>query len=181
MDWEPEETEAEANWELEEEAEGGPRLRLTPALVRLRRGLSARRGRQRQRQIEGPRTRRRKRKIGRMDFGLNFLLRKQLSVGKRPRRPSRASAEEAVKVSGGLLDSTCCGWAPSTPDSRAPTPVGWNRGVFYFTLFRTSLRFRGLRIWWNWQTRYFEVVVGQPVQVQVLLCAPIFLASSHGG
>src|SRR3954454_16253607 len=31
-----------------------------------------------------------------------------------------------------------------------------------------------LRIWWNWQTRYFEVVVGQPVQVQVLLCAPIF-------
>jgi hypothetical protein len=28
------------------------------------------------------------------------------------------------------------------------------------------------RIWWNWQTRYFEVVVGQPVQVQVLLCAP---------
>ena len=34
---------------------------------------------------------------------------------------------------------------------------------------------RSLRIWWNWQTRYFEVVVGQPVQVQVLLCAPIFL------
>ena len=31
---------------------------------------------------------------------------------------------------------------------------------------------RSLRIWWNWQTRYFEVVVGQPVQVQVLLCAP---------
>ena len=31
-----------------------------------------------------------------------------------------------------------------------------------------------LRIWWNWQTRYFEVVVGQPVQVQVLLCAPFF-------
>ncbi len=31
------------------------------------------------------------------------------------------------------------------------------------------------RIWWNWQTRYFEVVVGKPVQVQVLLCAPIFL------
>ena len=30
----------------------------------------------------------------------------------------------------------------------------------------------GSRIWWNWQTRYFEVVVGQPVQVQVLLCAP---------
>jgi hypothetical protein len=29
-----------------------------------------------------------------------------------------------------------------------------------------------VRIWWNWQTRYFEVVVGQPVQVQVLLCAP---------
>src|SRR5256885_12092463 len=33
----------------------------------------------------------------------------------------------------------------------------------------------GLRVWWNWQTRYFEVVVGQPVQVQVLLRAPIFL------
>jgi hypothetical protein len=32
-----------------------------------------------------------------------------------------------------------------------------------------------LRIWWNWQTRYFEVVVPQGVQVQVLLCAPIFL------
>src|SRR4051812_990639 len=35
---------------------------------------------------------------------------------------------------------------------------------------KTSL----VRIWWNWQTRYFEVVVGQPVQVQVLLCAPVF-------
>jgi hypothetical protein len=32
----------------------------------------------------------------------------------------------------------------------------------------------GLRLWWNWQTRYFEVVVGQPVQVQVLLSAPSF-------
>jgi hypothetical protein len=32
----------------------------------------------------------------------------------------------------------------------------------------------GLRLWWNWQTRYFEVVVGQPVQVQVLLSAPNF-------
>ena len=31
-----------------------------------------------------------------------------------------------------------------------------------------------LRLWWNWQTRYFEVVVGKPVQVQVLLSAPIF-------
>ena len=31
---------------------------------------------------------------------------------------------------------------------------------------------RRLRLWWNWQTRYFEVVVGQPVQVQVLLSAP---------
>src|SRR6185295_10045395 len=30
-----------------------------------------------------------------------------------------------------------------------------------------------LRIWWNWQTRYFEVVVPQGVQVQVLLSAPI--------
>src|ERR1051326_1829575 len=31
------------------------------------------------------------------------------------------------------------------------------------------------RIWWNWQTRYFEVVVPQGVQVQVLLSAPVFL------
>ena len=31
------------------------------------------------------------------------------------------------------------------------------------------------RMWWNWQTRYFEVVVPQGVQVQVLLCAPFFL------
>jgi hypothetical protein len=30
------------------------------------------------------------------------------------------------------------------------------------------------RIWWNWQTCYFEVVVPQGVEVQVLLCAPIF-------
>ena len=30
----------------------------------------------------------------------------------------------------------------------------------------------GLRIWWNWQTRYFEVVVPKGVQVQVLLSAP---------
>src|SRR5438445_4383654 len=30
----------------------------------------------------------------------------------------------------------------------------------------------GSRIWWNWQTRYFEVVVPQGVQVQVLLSAP---------
>jgi hypothetical protein len=29
-----------------------------------------------------------------------------------------------------------------------------------------------VRLWWNWQTRYFEVVVGKPVQVQVLLSAP---------
>ena len=34
--------------------------------------------------------------------------------------------------------------------------------------------FFAARLWWNWQTRYFEVVVGQPVQVQVLLSAPIF-------
>ena len=30
-----------------------------------------------------------------------------------------------------------------------------------------------MRLWWNWQTRYFEVVVAQAVQVQVLLSAPI--------
>ena len=30
-------------------------------------------------------------------------------------------------------------------------------------------------MWWNWQTRYFEVVVPKGVQVQVLPCAPNFL------
>jgi hypothetical protein len=35
-----------------------------------------------------------------------------------------------------------------------------------------------VRLWWNWQTRYFEVVVGQPVQVQVLLSAPTFIEKS---
>jgi len=30
------------------------------------------------------------------------------------------------------------------------------------------------RLWWNWQTRYFEVVVPQGVQVQILLSAPFF-------
>lgn len=38
---------------------------------------------------------------------------------------------------------------------------------------------RSLRTWWNWQTRYFEVVVPQGVQVQVLPCAP-FLKLSEG-
>ena len=42
----------------------------------------------------------------------------------------------------------------------------WVRRLVYYA--------GGVRIWWNWQTRYFEVVVGQPVQVQVLLCAPLF-------
>ncbi len=35
---------------------------------------------------------------------------------------------------------------------------------------------RAVRIWRNWQTRCFEVAVGQPVQVRVLLCAPVALA-----
>src|SRR5207247_693870 len=35
------------------------------------------------------------------------------------------------------------------------------------------------RIWWNWQTRYFEVVVPQGVQVQVLLSAPLFLRKTR--
>ena len=30
-------------------------------------------------------------------------------------------------------------------------------------------------MWWNWQTRYFEVVVAKAVQVQVLPRAPFFL------
>ncbi len=34
---------------------------------------------------------------------------------------------------------------------------------------------RSLRTWWNWQTRYFEVVVPQGVQVQILPCAPCFI------
>src|SRR4051794_37830786 len=38
--------------------------------------------------------------------------------------------------------------------------------------YRTASLGLRLRLWWNWQTRYFEVVVGQPVQVQVLLSAP---------
>ncbi len=37
------------------------------------------------------------------------------------------------------------------------------------------LHYPRARIWWNWQTRYFEVVVPQGVQVQVLLSAPVFL------
>src|SRR4026209_1116675 len=41
-----------------------------------------------------------------------------------------------------------------------------------------SLGLSDLRLWWNWQTRYFEVVVGQPVQVQVLLSAPSFDSST---
>ena len=36
----------------------------------------------------------------------------------------------------------------------------------------------GLRLWWNWQTRYFEVVVPQGVQVQVLLTAPLLLGKT---
>src|ERR1051326_3043721 len=40
---------------------------------------------------------------------------------------------------------------------------------------RGAARRGRLRIWWNWQTRYFEVVVPQGVQVQVLLSAPVFL------
>src|SRR6266404_5138361 len=36
------------------------------------------------------------------------------------------------------------------------------------------------RLWWNWQTRYFEVVVGKPMQVQVLLSAPKSLSILRG-
>ncbi len=31
-----------------------------------------------------------------------------------------------------------------------------------------------MRLWWNWQTRYFEVVVAKAVQVQDLQSAPFF-------
>src|SRR6185369_15966242 len=44
-------------------------------------------------------------------------------------------------------------------------------GVWAGLLSRTRVR-----LWWNWQTRYFEVVVGKPVQVQVLLSAPSILS-----
>ncbi len=37
-----------------------------------------------------------------------------------------------------------------------------------------------LRLWWNWQTRYFEVVVAKAVQVQVLLSAPCFYEGKPG-
>jgi hypothetical protein len=37
-----------------------------------------------------------------------------------------------------------------------------------------------VRLWWNWQTRYFEVVVEQSVQVQVLLTAPSSFFSVSG-
>ena len=36
-----------------------------------------------------------------------------------------------------------------------------------------------MRIWRNWQTRYFEVVVPKGVQVQVLLCAPTLSMTPH--
>ena len=50
-----------------------------------------------------------------------------------------------------------------------------SRIIFGFTPGQPSAMFCvRLRIWWNWQTRYFEVVVPQGVQVQVLLCAPFF-------
>jgi hypothetical protein len=57
---------------------------------------------------------------------------------------------------------------------------GWNRGcngiIFSFTRFiKSPIFIVRVRIWWNWQTRYFEVVVPQGMQVQVLLCAPLFL------
>ena len=35
------------------------------------------------------------------------------------------------------------------------------------------------RLWWNWQTRYLEVVVPQGVQVQVLLSAPSISARQN--
>src|ERR1035438_5134814 len=38
-----------------------------------------------------------------------------------------------------------------------------------------------VRIWWNWQTRYFEVVVPKGVQVQVLLCAPNLTVPVNAG
>ena len=40
------------------------------------------------------------------------------------------------------------------------------------SVVRAGLLSSRVRLWWNWQTRYFEVVVGKPVQVQVLLSAP---------
>ena len=58
----------------------------------------------------------------------------------------------------------------SRPRNRPKSPCLWPGDGFIISK---------ARIWWNWQTRYFEVVVGQPVQVQVLLSAPIFVKSVH--
>jgi hypothetical protein len=46
-------------------------------------------------------------------------------------------------------------------------------GACALAVFWQINRDQRLRLWWNWQTRYFEVVVAQAVQVQVLLSAPI--------
>lgn len=58
----------------------------------------------------------------------------------------------------------------SRPRNRPKSPCVWPGDGFIISR---------ARIWWNWQTRYFEVVVGQPVQVQVLLSAPILVKSDH--
>ena len=46
------------------------------------------------------------------------------------------------------------------------------RAIFSFTRKRNPGILSNRRIWWNWQSRYFEVVVPQGIQVQVLLSAP---------
>ena len=48
------------------------------------------------------------------------------------------------------------------------------KSIFRFTRTRIPANLSNTRIWWNWQTRYFEVVVPQGIQVQVLLSAPTF-------
>ena len=37
------------------------------------------------------------------------------------------------------------------------------------------LAYKFVRGWWNWQTRQFEGLLGQPLQVQVLSRAPFYL------
>src|SRR5271170_1666037 len=72
----------------------------------------------------------------------------------------------------------------STPRNRRSGKAGSEssikiRRVVFKIPLRAAARAASLcepaRIWWNWQTRYFEVVVPQGVQVQVLLSAPLFL------
>lgn len=83
-------------------------------------------------------------------------------------RFSHGGRSAAVKRSGAVYWRVA-GWLPELHKLRLRMTMG-----------TASLFSNLLRIWWNWQTRYFEVVVGQPVQVQVLLGAPKTLRKTAG-